>query len=70
MNWLIILLLWIATGVFGAGIFYAYFQGEYPDACKRRQDLVAAILWGASGPFGVIDGIFLSRFLKHGWRLK
>ena len=64
---------WIASGLFAAGVAFADFQGSYPKSAEedRRQDLGFSLFWGIlGGPFAASLVIFLSSFLKHGWKLK
>ena len=66
---LTIVAIWLICAIFSAGVFYAYFRGEYP-ATDPREELGAALLFGiAFGPVGAIESVFLSSFLKYGWRL-
>jgi len=67
MIWLIILG-WIFLGFIGAGLFYAYFQGEYPDISDPREDAGLGLFMGLLlGPFWLIVSIFMSGFARHGW---
>jgi hypothetical protein len=64
---------WLACGVFAAGAMFAYIQDEYPLCAEemRGQDQIFAWAIGlVGGPFAGGTAIFMSGFLKHGWRLR
>ena len=68
-------LIYLVCSVASAGFLFASFQGDYPADTpeRRRQNLCAAIvaslLCGIFGPFGVLLACIESRFAEHGWRL-
>jgi len=63
---------WLICAVLTAGMWFAEFQGKFPEVAQknRRSDLGEAILIGlVFGPLGLVAEFFTSGFAEHGWRL-
>lgn len=68
-----VITIWLICGLGAAGLYFAYFQGEYPNSAKDdyRKDLADGFLFGLIfGPIALLVGFFRSGFAQHGWRLK
>lgn len=68
MIWLV---LWLACGFYASGVYYAYFQRQWPTIAdeERPEDTGGAVIFVLLGPIGALISTFMSGFLKHGWLL-
>ena len=70
---ILFVMFWLACALFVAGAWFADFQGRFPKFAKqsRYSDLRGGAYMGLfGGPVAAILIIFLTDFLKHGWKLK
>lgn len=70
---ILVIMLWEACGVIGAGFYFAYFQGKYQylAAEDRHSDLGQALFMGILfGPIWLLSCFFCCGFGEYGWRLK
>jgi len=67
-----IILLWIACGLVNYGGMFAFFQREFPCIAEknRNRDKSFCNMAFATGPWGLIPTILVSRFFKHGFKFK
>lgn len=67
MEYIILFILWIGTGLYDAGKVKAYFTGNYPDVdIEEKLDISFYIMCILGGPIGIITS-WACGFYGHGW---
>ena len=71
MDDILLIAVWLVSGILGAGWSFAYLQDEfnyYADK-NRAGDLGFSLLIFILGPMGASAIFITTNFAKHGWRL-
>lgn len=63
---MIFIIVWLVCGFIGAGLAHAYFSRKW--VCIEEKGTDSLIMGLFAGPIFLICSLFLSGFMKYGWK--